>query len=124
MQKADGRWTTTGEACNWPRCLRCRRPVEESPFGSGLCDICYFYKTISVEEFWRLHNEDYPLAPYNIGRRCTANLMDRRPLEDPKVNWRQYLRDAQPTAMPDLSKWRPPESDFARRLQVFLKTNP
>lgn len=68
-----GKWITTGHAQGWPRCKRCRRPIEASPFNSGLCPICYFYKFLSVGEFWRLHNEGYYLAPYNIGRRCMAN---------------------------------------------------
>lgn len=68
-----GKWITTGHAKDWARCMRCRRPTEACPFDSGLCPICYFYKTIPVEEFWRLHNQGYYLAPYNIGARCMAN---------------------------------------------------
>ena len=71
FQRDSGEWVTTGEATGWPRCRRCRRPIEASPFESGLCPICYFYKTIPVDEFWRLHNEGYYLAPYNIGERCS-----------------------------------------------------
>lgn len=37
-----------------------------------MCNICYFYKHISINEFWRLHEEGYPLAPYNTGRAAMA----------------------------------------------------
>lgn len=70
MTNDDGKWITTGHARGWPRCTRCRKPIEASPFNSGLCPICYFYKRISVDEFWRLHKTGYYLAPYNIGKRC------------------------------------------------------
>jgi hypothetical protein len=60
----------TGKAAGWPRCSRCRKPIEASPFESGLCSTCYFHRAeLSAEEFWRLHDEGHPLAPYNIGRR-------------------------------------------------------
>lgn len=90
----DGRLITTGEAKGWPRCKRCRRPTRESPFNSNLCPTCYFYKTgLSHSDFWRLHEEGYYLAPYNIGRRVTMGcLLDRKPLENDAVNWREYLK--------------------------------
>jgi hypothetical protein len=84
-----GRWITTGEAKGWPRCKRCRRPFEASPFNSGLCTTCYFYKTgLSVKDFWRLHKEGYPLAPYNIGEKSSNGL---RILAAEKGNWRSAL---------------------------------
>lgn len=68
MQLWDGKWVTTGVATGWPRCWRCRVPVDRSPFDTGLCSICYFYHAISVKAFWLLHNAGYELAPYNIGK--------------------------------------------------------
>lgn len=39
-----------------------------------MCVTCYFYKSsLSATDFWRLHNEGHPLAPYNIGKK----IMDR-----------------------------------------------
>jgi hypothetical protein len=83
IQNDAGQWITTGEAKDWRRCTRCRRPFEADPFDSGLCTTCYFYKSgLPVKEFWRLHNEGYYLAPYNIGRRCTKNLNSSFPTQD------------------------------------------
>jgi hypothetical protein len=95
----DGRLATTGVAAGWPRCIRCRGPYEQAPFGSGACPTCYFYHMISIEDFWRLHKAGYPLAPYNIWQRNTMARFDMRPLSDPKVNWRDYLRN-QPAPPP------------------------
>lgn len=65
-------WITTGEAQGWRRCPRCRQPIEASPFDSDLCVSCYFYRTgLPVKDFWRIHSEGYPLAPYNIGNRIS-----------------------------------------------------
>jgi hypothetical protein len=62
----DGQWVPTGVACGWKRCVRCRRPIQRE-FGAGMCNTCYYYKTLTVEEFWGLKNEFY--FPYNIGAR-------------------------------------------------------
>jgi len=85
-----GRWVTTGAAKDWPRCSRCRRPEHMMPEGSTLCTTCYYYHSLPRGEFWN-RDQDY-LFPYNIGRRSMANLWDMRPLSDPKVNWRAYLK--------------------------------
>jgi hypothetical protein len=86
-----GRWVTTYEAKKWPRCERCRRPEHIMPEGSKLCTTCYYYKSLPKGEFWN-RKEDY-LFPYNIGKRSMEHMgWDRGPLEDPRVNWRQYLR--------------------------------
>jgi hypothetical protein len=67
-------------------------PFESDPFDSGLCSICYFYKTgLPVTEFWRLHDEGYFLAPYNIGARCTKTELDFNKLIN--GNWRQALKE-------------------------------
>ena len=73
MTNDAGKWITTGHAQGWPRCNRCRKPMEAAPFDSGMCPICYFYKSgrITVDGFWRLHNAGYWLAPYNIGARTS-----------------------------------------------------
>lgn len=62
------------------------------PENSGLCVHCYYYKSPGRDAnwFWK-HDKDY-LFPYNIGNRCTSSEWDRRPLSDPKVNWREYLK--------------------------------
>lgn len=66
-------WITSGQAQGWRRCSRCRKPIEASPFESELCVHCYFYRSgLPVDEFWRIHETGYPLAPYNIGRRIIA----------------------------------------------------
>lgn len=98
MGRWDGTWALTSEAINWPRCVRCRGPHEQSPFNSGMCSTCYFYKYIDVKDFWRLHNAGFELAPYNIGRRLMQHTTawDRRPLEDPKIDWRAYLKTQVP----------------------------
>lgn len=62
-----GEWVPSGVASNWQRCARCRRPHEVSPFRSGVCSTCYYYKILPNEEFW-MHEGDY-LFPYNIGKR-------------------------------------------------------
>lgn len=65
-----GFWITTGEAKDWRRCPRCRRPFEADPFSSGLCPICYFYKSnLPLEKFWRLYDEGYYLHPCRAGER-------------------------------------------------------
>lgn len=64
LMTARGKWVTTGEASGWPRCPRCRKPVDESP-KDGLCSTCYYYKVLPREEFWA-HEKDF-LFPYNIG---------------------------------------------------------
>lgn len=88
----NGRWVTTGVASSWPRCSLCRKPEDQMPSGSDLCVHCYYYKSPErdVEWFWA-HKDDY-LFPYNIGSRSTGIGWDRRPLSDPKVNWRKYLK--------------------------------
>jgi hypothetical protein len=92
IQDEAGRWITTGHAKDWPRCNRCRRPHKLSPFDSGLCDICYFYSTISTDEFWRLHNAGYALAPYNIGRACMENHELLVRLNEHPERWRSLLK--------------------------------
>lgn len=55
----------------WARCSRCRRPEKWMPFDMGLCSTCFFYGSgLPVEQFWRLHDQGYRWAPYNIGRRA------------------------------------------------------
>lgn len=92
MCDCHGRWVTTGMAKDWPRCARCRRPEQMMPDDSGLCVSCFYYKSNrSGDGFWS-RKGDY-LFPYNIGRRSQfENEWDRRPLEDPRVNWRAYLK--------------------------------
>lgn len=87
-----GRWVTTGEAQNWPRCKRCRKPEHIMPEDSGLCTTCFYYKSgRGADWFWSRKN-DY-LFPYNIGKRAMEHLpWDRAPLSDPRVNWREYLK--------------------------------
>jgi hypothetical protein len=92
IQRVDGVWITTGEARGWPRCRRCRRPHQQSPFDSELCSTCYFYKALPVDEFWRLHNAGYYLAPYNIGKRCMQNTNVLRTLYG-RRDWRARLRE-------------------------------
>lgn len=94
MTNDKGEWITTGSARGWPRCTRCRRPYEHDPFDSKMCTTCYFYKSgLPIKDFWRLHDEGHPLAPYNIGKMMMARMVwDRNPLEDPKINWRRYLK--------------------------------
>lgn len=95
FQDENGIWLTTGHARGWPRCTRCRRPHKSSPFDSGLCSTCYFYKTgLPADEFWRLHKTGYYLAPYNIGDRCMRQerLFDRTRLDAPHANWRAILK--------------------------------
>jgi hypothetical protein len=66
-------WITTGKAQGWRRCPRCRKPIEASPFDSDLCVHCYFYGSgMRAEDFWRIHDEGYLLAPYNIGQRASG----------------------------------------------------
>lgn len=65
------------------------------PEDSGLCTMCFYYKSGKGGEWFWSRKEDY-LFPYSIGARLTANVWDRRPLNDPKVNWREYLK-TQPT---------------------------
>lgn len=86
-----GQMVTTGEATKWPRCARCRRPDDSLPDGR-LCSTCYYYKSLPPGEFW--NREKAYLFPYNIGKRITENInhFDRRPLSDPKVDWRKYLK--------------------------------
>lgn len=86
-----GKWVTTGVAKDWPRCRRCRRPEDMMPDGS-LCSICYYYKTDRHgRDFWAC-KKDY-LFPYNIGKRSMEHMKwDRSPLEDPRVDWREYLK--------------------------------
>lgn len=87
-----GRWVTTGEAKKWQRCAKCRRPEHIMPENSGLCTSCFYYKSGRGGTWFWSRQEDY-LFPYNIGRRITRNMnWDRRPLSDPKVDWRAYLR--------------------------------
>lgn len=86
-----GRWVTTGVAKDWPRCTRCRRPEHMMPEDSGLCVHCFYYGTERSGEWFWSRKEDY-LFPYNIGDRSMRQDWDRRPLENPKVNWREYLR--------------------------------
>jgi hypothetical protein len=67
----DGRWVGTGTAKGWHRCDRCRRP-EQTPYtapdGRSVCNICYWYHCIPVEEFWA--RKDEYLFPYTIGARA------------------------------------------------------
>lgn len=94
IQTDAGQWITTGHARGWPRCSRCRRPFERPVITSQtICPTCYFYKVLSVEEFWRLHNEGHPLAPYNVGRKVMRNLHQLSSLRDDHFkHWRRALR--------------------------------
>lgn len=88
-----GIWITTGEAQGWRRCPRCRVPFENDPFDSGLCSMCYFYKSgLSIDDFWRLNKEGYYLAPYVIGSKTmkAVEKLDWNKLRN--GNWRQALK--------------------------------
>lgn len=64
------RFVDTYAAHTWSRCNRCRRPEKFMPYDQGLCSTCFFYKNdLPVAQFWELHNQGFPWAPYNIGKR-------------------------------------------------------
>ena len=57
----------------------------------GKCSHCFYYGQHDATWFWS-REKDY-LFPYNIGKRLMEYMnWDRRPLSDPKVNWRDYLK--------------------------------
>jgi hypothetical protein len=70
IQTVDGKWVTTFAAKNWTRCVRCRKPDDSICYtedGLPLCSICYYYKHIPRESFWKREGDYF--FPYNIGRR-------------------------------------------------------
>src|SRR5579863_4253057 len=69
MMDSAGNWISTGRAAGWPRCQRCRKPIEHAEFSAlhGKCHHCHYY-TMAGDEFWS-HEADY-FFPYNIGERC------------------------------------------------------
>lgn len=62
------------------------------PEDSGLCTTCFYFKSKRGADWFWSRKGDY-LFPYNIGHRSQfENLWDRNPLDDPKVNWRAYMK--------------------------------
>jgi hypothetical protein len=73
LHDAMGVVISTGEACGWPRCCRCRKPERKQDLIRGLCWSCYFYKTgHGANWFWE--QKEHRLFPYTIGKRISESI--------------------------------------------------
>lgn len=89
---SEGRWVTTGEAARWPRCIRCRRPVENLVPGEH-CGGCW-YRLATPEQRREHFAQRYGVSLQNSLIDSFVR-WDRTPLSDPAVNWRHYLKESQ-----------------------------